>query len=371
MAEVHSFTKTPIAKLFQHHMRQLSMLQLCNGMTARSFLFILASLLTQQIHIEAEENAETQAGPLNKDGQLIDAQRDVVPILKAKCLSCHGPDDAKNDFRVDDHDVMMDYIEEGDAESSSLYTDYLTTDDPDMLMPPASKGGPLSTTELALLRVWINEGAQWPEDVTFTSQVEKAADQSTSTKPSEPYDLKTRVWMAQGFLHPATVHFPIALLTVGGFFVVLGWKWPAVGTQIPLASLLLGSASAIVSTLMGWAFAPEQGYGNNWASLDFDREVDMHRWSAVVVSVASTVFALIALLSLVTKSKRLTKIWKVGLLVSAAMIGAVGHQGGEMSYGKDFYPRALRILLGETEPNPLSNETALSAGETDIGQGEE
>ena len=102
--------------------------------------------------------------------------------------------------------------------------------------------------------------------------------------------------------------------------------------------------------------------------MDFDREVDTHRWSAVVVSVASTVFALIALLSLVTKSKRLTKTWKIGLLVSAAMIGAVGHQGGEMSYGKDFYPRAIRILLGKTEPNQLSNEAALSTEETDIVQ---
>ena len=31
------------------------------------------------------------------------------------------------------------------------------------------------------------------------------------------------------------------------------------------------------------------------------------------------------------------------------MVGAVGHQGGEMSYGADFYPKAFRILLGTSE----------------------
>ena len=346
------------------------MLHLHQSMIIRALLFVLAPLLTDQVQIAAEESNESSEGPLNANGQLIDVQRDIVPILKDKCLSCHGPDDAKNDFRVDDHDAMMDYIEEGDAESSSLYTDYLTTDDPDMLMPPASKGGPLTTTELALIRVWINEGADWPENVTFSTQVKDEAEQAIQPSSDEPKDLKTRVWMAQGFLHPATVHFPIALLTVGGFFVVLGWKWPTVGTQIPLASLLLGSITAIVSTMMGWAFAPEQGYGNNWASLDFDREVDMHRWSAVFVSVVSTGFALVALLSLITKSKRLTKCWKAGLLLSAAMIGAVGHQGGEMSYGKDFYPRAIRILLGQPEPNQASSETELPA-ENSEGQQEE
>lgn len=295
----------------------------------------------------------SKGGAVTTAGGLINFQRDIIPILKENCLSCHGAEDAKNDFRVDDHDIMMDFIEAGDSELSSLYTDYLTTDDPDMLMPPPSKGGPLSTNELALIRVWIDEGASWPDDAVFLDgETDQQISQPKQPEP-ETLDLQTRIWMAQGFLHPATVHFPIALLTVGGFFVILGWKWPSVGTQIPLASLLLGSLTAIISTLMGWAFAPEQGYGNNWASLDFDKEVDMHRWSAVVVCVASTTFAIIALLSLITKSKRLTKIWKSGLLLSAAMVGAVGHQGGEMSYGKDFYPRAIRILLGQ--PTPTSS----------------
>ena len=55
-----------------------------------------------------------------------------------------------------------------DVESSSLFVDYLTIDDEDMLMPPESHGGPLKPGELALIRVWIEEGANWPEDYQFT-----------------------------------------------------------------------------------------------------------------------------------------------------------------------------------------------------------
>ena len=154
------------------------------------------------------------------------------------------------------------------------------------------------------------------------------------------------------------MHFPIALFLLGGFFVVLGWKWPSVGTQIPVACLLLGTLSAVAATLMGWAFAPEQGYGNNWTRLDWDREVDVHRWSAVVVTVLSAALSLIALTAFATSSERLTRVWRIGLLALAAMVGAVGHQGGEMSYGSDFYPKAFRILFGTGEAVAAVDEPA-------------
>ncbi len=131
-----------------------------------------------------------------------------MPILATKCLECHGPDEAKNDFRVDDRELMMDYIEPEDVESSTIFVDYLTIEDDDMLMPPKSHGGPLSAAELAMIRVWIEEGAEWPEDLEFPQQGEQM--ESPPEPAPAPKSLSDRVWMAQGFLHPATVHFPIA-----------------------------------------------------------------------------------------------------------------------------------------------------------------
>ncbi len=307
----------------------------------------------QWLNAAQNDEAQPSASTLDSDGHLVQFKRDIAPILRQHCLECHGPDDAKNDFRVDDREIMLDYIEPGDAAESTLFVDYMTTDDEDMLMPPKSHGGPCSVTELALIQVWINEGADWPEGVTVS-------DESVPVKaaPPEVLSVPERVWFAQGFLHPATVHFPIALFTLGAGFVVLSLKWPALGKQIPLACLLLGALSSVAATLMGWALAPELGYGSNWSIMDWGKEVDAHRWSAVVVTIFSSVFAIIALVAIKKDSEKLTKLWKVGLLVCAGMVGAVGHQGGEMSYGKDFYPRALRILTGaQADPEPATSDS--------------
>ena len=84
----------------------------------------------------AQEATEEPSSELSQAGALVDFARDVYPIFAEKCLECHGPDYAKNDFRVDDEETLLAYVEPGDVESSSLWADYLLTDDPDMRMPP-------------------------------------------------------------------------------------------------------------------------------------------------------------------------------------------------------------------------------------------
>ncbi len=292
----------------------------------------------------AQESGAVVRKAVDEEGRIVSFQRDIAPIFVKHCYECHNEDEAKNDFRIDDPDSVFSYVEAGEVESSALLTDYLLSDDPDYLMPPPKQGGPLSPGELSLIRIWIEEGADWPDDATVgvEGEEEPAGEIAESTPPQT---LPERVWAFQGFLHPATVHFPIALFLFGAFFVVLSWKWPALGTQIPLACLLLGAPTAIAATAMGWSFASEQGYGS-WAKVDFDSEAFWHRWSGMIVTVLSVVFAIIALVNLRKSSRKLENTWKVGLLVLAGMVGAVGHQGGELSYGADFYPKAFRILLG-------------------------
>ncbi|KAA1260364.1 Planctomycete cytochrome C [Rubripirellula obstinata] len=313
-------------------------------------LILCSALLLGSTIASAEETEPEMPFALDDDGRLVRFDRDVAPILRTRCLECHNEEDARGDFRVDDRDTLLGYVEPDDAESSTLFADYLTIDDEDMLMPPRTHGGPLSASELSIIRVWINEGAGWPEDVQLVSA---GAEDKLAVAVAPPTTLLGRVWAAQGFLHPATVHFPVALLLLGAAFVVLGWKWPAVGTQIPLACLLIGAVTAIASTAMGFSFAVERGYGS-WDRFDaaiMEKEVFWHRWSGVVVSVLAAVFAIIALVSLRTKNARMTTVWKAGLLVCAAIVGLVGHQGGEMSYGEDFYPKMFRTLLGTPETN--------------------
>ncbi len=160
---------------------------------------------------------ETQQGSPDPSA-MIDFARDIQPIFEEKCLKCHGPDDAKNDFRIDQLDSVSSYVEAGDLESSSMWTDYLLTDDSDMLMPPATadtRGG-LAGGQLAVIKLWIEEGAKWDWQTQAsasdaTDSVEAPADPGTASLPA-------RVWTFQGLFHPASVHFPLAL--VDGFRAV-------------------------------------------------------------------------------------------------------------------------------------------------------
>jgi hypothetical protein len=199
----------------------------------------------------------TAKSPKDAQGRVMSFSRDVAPILSRACLDCHGPQTAKNDFRVDHRDSFLSYISPEDLAGSSLWTDYLVTEDEEMLMPPTSKGGPLSPVELAVLRTWIAEGAHWPEEEPLIAGVAPAV---KAVLPASRH-IGDRLWAFQGYFHPAVVHFPIALLSVGGLFVMLGWISRDEENQVAYYLLVLGAISAIVAAAMGWSFAFERGFG--------------------------------------------------------------------------------------------------------------
>lgn len=94
--------------------------------------------------------------------------RDVRPILSDKCFQCHGPDSGKReaDLRLDrESDAKAD--RDGHAaivpnmpEASELIH-RITTDDENERMPPEDSGKTLNEKQIALLKQWIAEGAEW------------------------------------------------------------------------------------------------------------------------------------------------------------------------------------------------------------------
>jgi len=102
--------------------------------------------------------------------QDVDFEKEVLPILKSRCFSCHasaangGPERRpKGKFRLDSADWMRhgvngrDVLGAGKAQQSSLY-DLITLpkDDAD-LMPPDD--GPLPQENIELLERWLDQGA--------------------------------------------------------------------------------------------------------------------------------------------------------------------------------------------------------------------
>jgi hypothetical protein len=99
----------------------------------------------------------------------IDFSRDVYPILKRSCLECHGPDRQEGELRLDRREDALrggdsgSTIIPGDAEHSELYARVVLPKDDDSVMP--ARGARLTVPQVNVLRVWINQGAKWPEHI--------------------------------------------------------------------------------------------------------------------------------------------------------------------------------------------------------------
>ena len=125
---------------------------------------VWASGFTQSDDAPVPDDAIHAGVPSASDS--VDFNRDVRPILVARCFVCHGPDEStrKRGLRLDLRDGAIapakpgrdPAIVPGDAERSLLIeriTDHL---DP---MPPS--GEPLTAAEIETLRRWIDGGAEY------------------------------------------------------------------------------------------------------------------------------------------------------------------------------------------------------------------
>lgn len=313
--------------------------------------------------VKPEEEAPAKATPADdaaiKEGtdqprseiRVIDFARDIKPIFDLKCVECHGPKKASNDFRVDQQDSLMTYVSAGDLESSELWTEYLVTADDEMLMPPRKQDSPLTGIELAAIRTWIEEGAEWSEATPEAEAGEPAPTDSLQPIPASPLaqipkPFLFRLWDFQGYFHPAAVHFPVALLTMAAIFGLGSLVYRESFEAASFHCLWVGALASVVASLMGWSFAEIQGYGSAW-DFDWNKNPETrHRWLGVALSAFAVLVALIAVVARRKRSASLRAIWLGGMLLTAGMVGIVGHQGGELVYGEGVYDKAFEQLLG-------------------------
>ncbi len=99
----------------------------------------------------------------------IDFNREIRPLLSDRCYTCHGPDAAnrKADLRLDVESSAKELvIIPGDVEASELYV-RLTSDDPDLKMPPPGANLGLNDEEIARIGRWIDQGAKWSDHWSF------------------------------------------------------------------------------------------------------------------------------------------------------------------------------------------------------------
>jgi hypothetical protein len=146
--------------------------------------------------------------------------RDIRPILSDNCFSCHGPDShgRKADLRLDTREGATTVndgvraIVPGDPEASEALA-RLLTDDPDDKMPPPEHEKHLDAAEIATIRRWIKEGAEYESHWAFIAPTRpeppKVADKTWHTNPVDRFVYSA---VAGKGLKPAASADPVTLV---------------------------------------------------------------------------------------------------------------------------------------------------------------
>ena len=114
----------------------------------------------------AAADTNSMSLPAPAVGQVL-FDRDVRPIFEQSCFRCHGPVKPKSDFRLD---LRSEALKGGENNTNdvvpgqgnqSMLIFYVAGLDKEIQMPPPDRGQPLTPRQVAVLRAWIDQGAEW------------------------------------------------------------------------------------------------------------------------------------------------------------------------------------------------------------------
>src|SRR6185503_4544213 len=97
----------------------------------------------------------------------IDFRRDIEPLLKEKCQSCHGAQQQLSGLRLDTRSALLSggnsgvVVKPGNSQESRLI--HLVAGLVKELRMPMT-GDPLTAEQVGLLRAWIDQGVLWQDE---------------------------------------------------------------------------------------------------------------------------------------------------------------------------------------------------------------
>lgn len=127
-----------------------------------------------------------------------------------------------------------------------------------------------------------------------------------------------------GRLHPAAVHFPIALFLVAALAEVIMIINPTAGVGSSVRFLVwTGAAGGVVAAILGW-------FAGGFRMSDRSEILGLHRWTGTGIAIAGLVLALLCGAAAGSKKR---SVFRVVLLGVAIAIFFQGYWGAEMSLG--------------------------------------
>ena len=136
-----------------------------------------------------------------------------------------------------------------------------------------------------------------------------------------------------GQFHPAVTHLPVAMMMVAALAEIIRWWKPAAFLEIVAAfNLHIGAISGIVAAVMGWCLAETEG-----VTAELKATLFWHRWLGIGTAVLAVVLVALWHRHRVRPGKGVLAVYRIGLLVGAALVSITGHLGGTLVYGLDWY----------------------------------
>ncbi len=161
---------------------------------------LLFTLWAQQPPATRVESAESPDEVTSK----VDFEKEIFPIFEASCFTCHGPEQQQAQYRLDSKTVAFQGgvagppILPGNAEQSALYRRVAGVEG---VNPMPLVGDRLSAEQIELIRAWIDQGADWPDDVGV--QAGRVAKHWAYVKPErrEPPQVRNATWVRNSIDH--------------------------------------------------------------------------------------------------------------------------------------------------------------------------
>lgn len=163
-----------------------------------------------------------------------------------------------------------------------------------------------------------------------------------------------------GRLHPALLHFPIAL----GIVAAIVELWCAVRrnpgpSSFALTAVWFAAIIAIATATSGWFNAEfeEKGLTIN---------LFLHRWIGIASAGLLLVLAISGSMIRSRPKSTLSGAWRMTLLGTAGALGFTGHLGGSMVYGDGYITDALWSAIDQTEKSQRDSATSEAGAQLGI-----
>ncbi len=296
-------------------------------------------LLTLLLMLALSTFAIRAAAPPAPAGDKLQTAGQVFKIFEAKCADCHGAHlskpKGKFGYVLDLGRVAKnpEYIVPGNLEKSELYQMVMHNEMPgeDADVPP------LTPDELKVVAHWVMLGA--PGDLPPGIANASVAAASTEPAPASgaaaagaaPFGQRMLTWV--GRFHPASTHFPVALLLTAVLAELLAWwfkkpEW----TLLVRFLVVLGALSAIPTANLGWLANFPTRPGSPIQSV-----YSIHRILGTATAVWGLVCAVMICLPGCREGSTARLRFRGALILGAALVAVTGFLGGKLTFGIDHY----------------------------------